>query len=565
MSANVVFIKGSLAGLRFQLPDAGAIVGRSHSCGIRASEADVSGRHVQIVPAGNGAELTVLSAHRAFVNGRRVPSGARAALRSGDHVRLGESLEFAFMADDAASDAAGDSTSLFPETGAAAGGTLATRGTRATMATMATRATDMAADDASTSDALGPAAGGPRPPRDGAAPGDTTATFPTGSTHLPGDADGDGGETQMLQTQAVSREELELLGRMYERRRQRKTMVKLGLFGLALLIAMLVYVSILSDKPETWLTIPRGKDARRELTLDNRGRDGGRVMLSYPNAPKCSASWSWDKDTCATNLTVDSKVGADWDVPLLIVFSYYDDESALTNSCEASFRAWVNRTFQGSEFVSQSQEPLNDHAFIGDAGGMFQGIRCLSWEYSRFSKGDKFFGVASFFRNGRRCYVFRREVPDGEKVRAGRLLANPRVFLWLDRDGRFSESHWEGLPPADDTAAALSAGDAVRHCEDLLKKESPGDWPQIERDLYRVLAVADRAGDAETQRAALKVLRDLRKQKQIKWKELLSQRKQASNSADKARAHEIDSRARAVFCSEDDARHYRVIKKRWWE
>ena len=283
MSVNVVFIKGSLAGMRFHIPEAGAVVGRSHSCGIRASESDVSGRHVQIVPAGNGAEMTVLSAHRAFVNGRRVPSGAKTSLKSGDHIRLGESLEFAFMVDNSAADGAGDSTALIPETGMAGGGTRATVGTRATMATMATRATGPVDDDASTSDALGtseagegraparpPRAGSPRPQgRDALvasasadttatsatfASADTTATFPTGvptgSTHLPGDGEDDGDETQMLKTQMVSREELELLARMYEQRRKRKTFGKTALFGFVFLLAVLGYATILKKTPE---------------------------------------------------------------------------------------------------------------------------------------------------------------------------------------------------------------------------------------------------------------------------------------------------------------------------
>ena len=584
MSVNVVFMKGSLAGMRFHIPDAGAVVGRSHSCGIRASESDVSGRHVQIVPAGNGAEMTVLSAHRAFVNGRRVPSGAKTGLKSGDHIRLGESLEFAFMVDNSADNDAGDSTSLFPETGAAGGGTRATLGTRATMATQATMATgamNIAADDASTSDAVAApqqgTRGGTPPPRMGILrsqrpdTADTTATFPTGiptgSTHLPGDGEDDGDETQMLKTQMVSREELELLGRMYEQRRKRKTFGKTALFGFAFLLAVLGYATILKKKPESSLTLPKvdwKKIPIETNTILPGGTNAVKILFWYPVALGAYNTQEEADDVGGPGypgkiITARTKVGKKQDVPFFMHFSWYDDVNALTNSCEDAFRAWTSRNLRGN-LVNQGFR--KDHAFIGDKGGLCQGIRCLSCEYSRFADGEKYFGVVSFFRNGRRCFVFRREVPDDEKVRAVRLLGYLNDFVEFDSSGYFSEAHWEGVPPS---AIGGAGRDAFSNCERLLKIDSSSDWPVIENGLYGILSAADFRCDAETKEKALGLLLKLRERKQLKWKELRSQRKQAGYSADKVRCREIDIRVRDAFNSEDDARHYRVLRKGWWQ
>ncbi|MBQ6246458.1 MAG: FHA domain-containing protein [Kiritimatiellae bacterium] len=582
MSVNVVFIKGSLAGMRFHIPDAGAVVGRSHSCGIRASESDVSGRHVQIVPAGNRAEMTVLSAHRAFVNGRRVPSGARTTLKSGDHIRLGESLEFAFMADDSAADAAGDSTSLFPETGMAGGGTRATLGTRATMATQATMATgamDMAADDASTSDAVASppqgARGGTPQPRmgilrsQGRDAADTTATFPTGiptgSTHLPGDDDGDGDETQMLKTQVVSREELELLGRMYAEKRRRKTMMRGVLLGFAFLVVFAVYMVVMSRKPETELTIPKdgkGKEIKNEFILENRGA-GGLFGLKYPGADDAVAK-TFANESGGSNTVIRTRFGAKWDVSLLLVFSWYRDPLCLHETRKESFDRWAasNLVANTSEGDFTDLGLMNDYAFIGDFSGQYQGIRCLSREYTR-TKGDTYYGVVSFFRYGDRCYVYRREVPDSEKERAVQWLLSPGKFMVFDGNGNFVKRHWEGLGGGDGIPIG-SCNVALLRCEKYLKDDSPADWRLVEDTLFRILTAATEAGDADICHRAETKLVELRMRKRAKWNSLWAERTAAANSGDEAREKDVDRRVRAVFGDRDDVRYGLCRREKWW-
>lgn len=587
MAVNVVFIKGSLSGMRFHIPDAGAVVGRSHSCGIRVSESDVSGRHVQIVPAGNGAEMTVLSAHRAFVNGRRVPSGAKTNLKSGDHIRLGESLEFAFMVDDSAADPAGDSTSLFPETGMAGGGTRATLGTRATMATqatMATVATGVAGDDASTSDAVAAPQQGTRggtypqqgtPPRmgilrsQGHDAADTTATFPTGiptgSTHLPGDGDDDGDETQMLKTQMVSREELELLGRMYAEKRRRRNMMRGVLLGFAFLVVFAVYMVIMSRKPETELSIPKdgnGKEIKAEFILEKRG-GGGIFGLKYPAASDASATTSANKYG-GSNIVIRTRFGAKWDVNLHLDFSWYRDPLCLHETREESFDRWA-----ASNLVANTAEGdfsdlglVNDYAFIGDFSGQYQGIRCLSREYTR-TKGDTYYGVVSFFRYGDRCYVYRREVPDSEKERAVKWLLSPGKFMIFDSNGNFVKRHWEGI--GDKSGIPIgSCNAALLRCEKYLKDDSPADWRLVEDTLYQVLTAATEAGEADICHRAETKLVELRMRKRAKWNSLWAERTAAANSGEEAHEKDVDRRVRAVFGDREDVRYGLCRREKWW-
>ncbi len=583
MSVNVVFIKGSLAGMRFHIPDAGTVVGRSHSCGIRASESDVSGRHVQIVPAGNGAEMTVLSAHRAFVNGRRVPSGAKTSLKSGDHIRLGESLEFAFQVDNSAASSSADSTALFPEVGEASGGTRATVGTRATMATQAV-------DEASTSDVFGGEATGTaatvgtratmataatmaQPPRGifrggprsvPSAAGDTTATFPTGvstsATHLPGEEDAEDGETQVLKTQMVSREELEQLGQMYAEKRRRRAMSRGALLGVAFLAVFGGYMAVLARKPENPLSIPG--DARKEVFTENLG-EGGVFGLKVPAAPDLSVRQTQSADG-GTNVTVRTRLGAKWDVDFTLKLTTYRDSKALHEPREATFDRWV-----AANLVPNTPEGdftdlglMSDNAFVGSFGGTLQGIRCLSREYGR-TKGDTYYGVVSFFRYGDRCYVLRREVIDAEKGRAEMWLLPPGEFMVFDAKGKFVKRHWEGI--GDGAPIAHEAcKTALLRCEEYLAIDSPADWKFIEQNLYRVLAAAAEADDVETSQRALSLLVELRDRMSAKWKGLWAERTVAANSGDKVLGNDVDRRVRAVFWDRDDARHGLCRREKWW-
>jgi hypothetical protein len=77
-------------GKRFAIGAGGALIGRSRDCDIVLGDGNVSRRHAEIRPAGDGWTIADLgSTNGVKVNGRTVGAGRPAPLASGDHVDVG--------------------------------------------------------------------------------------------------------------------------------------------------------------------------------------------------------------------------------------------------------------------------------------------------------------------------------------------------------------------------------------------------------------------------------------------------------------------------------------------
>ncbi|HYV96897.1 MAG TPA: FHA domain-containing protein [Gemmatimonadaceae bacterium] len=85
-----------LDGREYEVPNRGLVIGRDPSAEIVVAANEVSRRHVQIAPAGQGYVLTDLSTNGVWVNGERVAK--EQTLARGDVVRVGNE-EFRFYAD----------------------------------------------------------------------------------------------------------------------------------------------------------------------------------------------------------------------------------------------------------------------------------------------------------------------------------------------------------------------------------------------------------------------------------------------------------------------------------
>ena len=86
---RIAFTKGSLEGQLFPLGAEPLIVGRSHTCGVRLMEPDVSGRHVMLTVGPKGVEMEVISSRRTTVDGKGLKTGDRTAVRAGQSVSMG--------------------------------------------------------------------------------------------------------------------------------------------------------------------------------------------------------------------------------------------------------------------------------------------------------------------------------------------------------------------------------------------------------------------------------------------------------------------------------------------
>jgi predicted component of type VI protein secretion system len=77
-------------GKRYAVAPGGATIGRSRECDIVLSDSNVSRRHAELRPAGDGWTITDLgSTNGVRVNGRELSANEPHALRAGDRLDVG--------------------------------------------------------------------------------------------------------------------------------------------------------------------------------------------------------------------------------------------------------------------------------------------------------------------------------------------------------------------------------------------------------------------------------------------------------------------------------------------
>ena len=91
MTVRICFSAGSLAGQTFELAAGSSLsLGRSRTCDIKASEPDVSGRHLVFRRgAGAGVTVEVASSRKTLFNGTSVSMSDSFPVKNGDTFRCG--------------------------------------------------------------------------------------------------------------------------------------------------------------------------------------------------------------------------------------------------------------------------------------------------------------------------------------------------------------------------------------------------------------------------------------------------------------------------------------------
>ena len=376
-----------------------------------------------------------------------------------------------------------------------------------------------------------------------------------------------GGETQVLQTQVASMEELDKLKAAYQQKKTRKTAIRMVLLGLAAAAAVGASIFFSTRKPEKFLSMPA---ERKSFTIlpglaPDALKNGlpGEVGLSYP-APGASIHVSPDEAKGVKSVEVKAKVGRDLDVEVVLAVDVFEDPKALLEPRSETFRRYLEESEELVK-VLDNMYPLPDEDFFGGYGGIRRGIPCSRVEYWRLRGRVNVYGVVSFFRSGTLCCAFRREVPATEKERALSLLTWTRTWLYADYGGAFSAAQWEGAEDAgcDDPAVEIA------RCESRFAIDSPAEWPEIERGLRDILV--ETVGDdsyADVRSRAMKLLVDLRVRKALHWKRLVASRvplSLATGTDDKAIAAEMDEDARKNFPSADEEWHFLARRIEWWK
>lgn len=565
MSFSIQFIRGSLSGRRFPVGREPLLVGRSHACAVRPKESDVSGRHLSLAEDGGSVVATILSTHRTVVAGVRVRQGGAVPVPAGSIVELGEDLAFRVVDDAATSDET--STLSAQETGTLPEATegLATAATRFGGDSFAGDETGTFGDGGTATAATrfgGDSSGGETgtltaATRFGAATESGETSILGGASTAPGESgESDFGETQVLETQVASREELEKIKDLYQQRQTRKIASKAVLLGLAVLAAVGVTLFVSLQKPETRLEMPASKKSQHllpDLAPDSAGISGS-IGISFP---KEGFEPVRNGDGVFEGVV---RIGKKRDVAVRLAFEVFEDPLSVKESRSETFTRYLENS-QAMRVALDEMDSLPEEDFFGGKKGLRRGVPCSRREYWCNRKGESVYGVISFFRSGMLCCAFRREVASFERERALHLLLPTSVWLFADRDGAFAASQWEG---AEDVGSSDSAKEIVVTCEKWLEVDSTANWPILETGLRNALAsLSGPEGDETLRDRARGLLVKLRASKAMHWQKLTARR--APFPSESASGKEIDGLVRKDFSDPSEEWYFLARRREWWK
>jgi len=511
------------------------LVGRSHSAAVRLKEADVSGRHLEIVRTAEGFRARNLSRFGSKVDGRQLSEGAEAPLKRGSVVEIGARERFRV---DALSSGGGDTTTGFvvADGGAAtsAGRTVATVyggedtvATRVGTVSIGTVSTNIAAvsnasvEESATRDAFSVVSGSVAPSAaeeaepegvlgiaddaataDGApldAPfGDADATaHSTGfvATASQGGAIDDGddqedGETQELRTRAGSIEEILERKRQLERNVSKKHW-KFGIF-VALFFVVLagVWGLTASRRNVSDAEGPFRADGKLDCEdIDILGDSGEELsFVEYP----CDSRAEIVRSADSNQIEIASFIGRDRDIPFRLFFSRSEDPSELELSLVESFEKWMTRETADAGFsfsalgTRRAEVEFWEDAFPEWMEYQTQcGVPFVRSEYTRTVGTILWRGMAYRLRSGSMVFSFRTEVPESFWRRAGYRL---KTVPFVGFGGVFIDGQWDS-PGKSGFASGHGEDELVALIRHELTAEGQRTWPVLEKWIDTLLAM----------------------------------------------------------------------------
>lgn len=593
---RICFTKGSLAGQLFPLGAEPVILGRSHTCGIRVMEPDVSGRHAMLSVGPKGVEMEVISSRRTVLDGKALKTGDRVPVSAGQGVAMGGSVAFAvecYRSDGDRTEAPGDWTDGMTRFGADADDATRRPGTAPVRAvdesSLTTPAGDRGGDDDTGTHIPPPPPSRPkRPPVRPVPPPafSATATGTVGTMAVPPfPPPPSGGETlgtealqtpadatQVIQTRAATPQEMAYMRELHNRKRRRKLGMRIVLSGLLVVFAIGVY-AVLDPGGHVLYADPRRKEwplvdsALRPVPPGTVPEGGAALFFSYP-----PSAWGTKEEMRgATNAALGveetvfeagTRAGKNPDFPLRLRLVAYESPASLGQGLEEAFAEWERTGGQGIE----KQGRLANDFFGADPG-----IPCLRHAYTRKATPEEeeegvldWAGVLSFFRLRDTCFAYFREVPGNEGLLSEPMLLRTEIFLGAAPSA--VKERWAGMPPERQYGGDLPMlRNSVRG---LMDKNMDDAWEEIEDKLTTILirTWAGRERNPEAARLheeALEWMRLLRARQTETWKKrcLVRNRASGDKEADTAR---MDEEIRSLFRSPDDRRHVKAQKDRWW-
>lgn len=600
---RIRFTSGSLEGQLFTLGAEPVTVGRSHTCGIRLMEADVSGRHIMLSAGPKGVDLEVISSRRTLLGDQMLKTGDKLPVKAGQTVTMGRAAAFeleCYRSDGDQTEAPmSDGLTRLGLTGMSsgaagrAGDTVRAGGLPRTAGEMTTASGGISADSLETA---APRQDGvpTNAPRTGTIGLDTTygRTFgtrvippvPQPKTQPPGGgtagpatappAPPAADETQVIQTRVATPQEMAYMRELHSKKQRRRLGTRIALGALFAALAGGLYVWMAVHAPEQVLSIPSPRknwkvmdSEMRPIAPGDAAGAGNSVYFSYP------AAGGWGTESTATEanaqlgtettvFSVKTRVGRDLDVPLQLRLVAYASPFSLNQSQEESFADWDRTSGLGLE--KQARLATD---FIGAAPG----IPCLRYTYTRKATPQEeaegvldWAGVMSFFRYHDTCFAYFREVPSVEELRAEHMLLRSAVFLGISSP--LVQERWMGMEPSRQYGGQIAM--LRNSAKELMDKNMDNEWDELEDKLTTILirTFPKRGLDPDSAQLydeVLEWLRILRARQTETWKKRSVIRFRAARDKD-ADVKRMDEEIRALFRSPDDRRHYTAQKDKWW-
>lgn len=551
MAYQLIFERGSLKGKIHDISDGDEVlIGRSHSCQLRTTEGDVSGRHAVFKVNGNKLYLDVLSSHRTVLNGKRLSAGMSKEVPDNSKIEFGDSLSLAVRFNqEEKRDSDAETETSFQPMSPSLGETVATRAAEQTAFTVPGPDIEKGASATLATTAS-----------------QNTETVATFAQNLSDDVETSDGadETQMLATQMVSQEELDVLRGEHLRQQKKRVALKAAMISGLLICVVGLYAWLSNPYVNPHLVAPIITFEGVIKSRDGRGQIG--IKVPYYNGGK------YTKKNDSVVLW-DTYLGEKWEVPFRIVLTNYYDPQSLKEDAKTTFMRWQKENMGG--LWRAKGDLLPTPQFIGGGAGYYPGIRCLVQKYSRVGADDEsFIGTASFFRIGPQCYVLLRELPSIEEGRGMFWLEEISSTLFVreknlrdNSDNTIASRHWEGTVAEDDERSNAAV---IENCITLLERDNPKDWGDIERMLYvtlRSLSYKGEASSIDERNRCLENLERLRKNQKAFWQNQCSEAFRNSQLEGREPRDKVAAATEAAinhFTSQSDERYYLIREKNWW-
>jgi len=541
---RITFTSGGNLGEDFCLNlDAPRLLGRTHKADVivNSKDSDVSGRHLEFEPDGEGAVVHCLSKNGLELNGEKVGMDERRPIRKGDEIRMGMHVRIRVDSIGPAGEGGGTAENETFATRAqeatvssvSVAETLATRGvgevtsaTRASEPSFAGSLVETPVGDAKSIAPTGFAARGATMSDDAETMQDaTTGDAETPHSLAPSFSGQDApsfsgtseGETQAMVTRAGNMDVIRAITEEKDRvRRFRQRMLTVAVFGALAVLGAVVYWRW--PRAERWLSHPQ--PIGQHFVKDSAGST--RLYVDYPKNQRTRTS-----DRANGGVDIETMTGKSRTVPFRLSLDVRRDVSELSLSLESS----AERELKGLVAQGYVFEAVGTDGGFGffewdypkscEGGGTQRGVRFCRREFTRSDGAGQWHGILIYFRDSDTAYRLLREIPDPEWPRGQWLLReDPNLALYAG----FLSKQWES--PGAQALADYSRREPtalIKAVDASLERNLPNEWKETAH-MIDALLLAGIRGDAALRAEATARLERLRKAKRLFYDECTARR-----------------------------------------